>query len=91
MADDRCLQGIEFLMSNKITKPQELWLSRRTERINLDKTFLRNSVVFGVKRCPENDTRTYYVKRGGGRCGAAASSQTQGDGGTSEETTRTRK
>lgn len=84
-------RGNEFLMPNKITKPQELWFGRRKERINLDKTFLRNSVVFGVKRCPENDSRTYYVKRGGGRCGAAEGGQTQGDGGTAEEMTRTRK
>ena len=75
----------------KIMKPHNLWFGRRTVRINLDKTFLRTSVVFGVKRCPENDSRTYYVKRGGGRCGAAAGDQTQGDGGTTEEMTSPRK
>lgn len=70
-------------MLNEITWPWGgAWLGGATEKINLDKNFLGKSVVFEVKRCRENDSRRYYVKRGGGRWKAVAgTTRTQGDGG----------
>lgn len=62
-------------------------------RISTDRILLLKSVDLEVKRFRENDSRRYYVKRGGGgRCEAGAGSGhdpgRRGDGG---RTTRTRK